>query len=388
MRALHELQVTGRRALDVWLWRGDSEPEPPPDRGEFRRELEALLDRAPAGLIDAHAFVEVPADRPPWLPTPLELTKGDRVTWVAAGRVELSRLLDLWVGADFQLWARPGEAGRIFRGTRDTHTFTAEEDGRLHLASYFPGEWSDDRGALATPPDVYRGVRGGITVLVLRWGVEPEAGLRALSELGPAGALFRRELERLAHPLPVPDGWSYLWFLGPAEIFGRERDGERDVITCRHRGQTGILQRDVSLPLTADTRLRWSWRVDRLPSALPEDVMPTHDYMSIAVEFENGRDLTYYWSSSLPLETGYACPIPTWRERETHVVVRSGPDGLGRWHDEERDVRADYARFVGEPPERIVRVWLIANSVFQRREGACRYADIGLVDGGAVHEVR
>ena len=44
-------------------------------------------------------------------------------------------------------------------------------------------------------------------------------------------------------------------------------------------------------------------------------------------------------------------------------------------------MKADYARAVGAPPARIVRVWLIAVSVFQRGEGICDYADIELVDG-------
>jgi hypothetical protein len=34
---------------------------------------------------------------------------------------------------------------------------------------------------------------------------------------------------------------------------------------------------------------------------------------------------------------------------------------------------------MGEPPARIVRIWLIANSVFQRGEGICDYADIRLL---------
>jgi hypothetical protein len=50
-------------------------------------------------------------------------------------------------------------------------------------------------------------------------------------------------------------------------------------------------------------------------------------------------------------------------------------------------VRADYARAVGDPPQRIVRVWLIAVSVFQRGEGICDYADIELVDGDRVLKV-
>ena len=114
--------------------------------------------------------------------------------------------------------------------------------------------------------------------------------------------------------------------------------------------------------------------------------MPSHDYLSLAVEFDNGRDITYYWSSSLPEGTGYDCPLPNWKGIEYHVVVRSGPLGLGEWLDERRNLHADYSKYMGEPPARITRVWLIANSIFQRGEGDCEYAQIVL--HGADGELR
>jgi hypothetical protein len=126
--------------------------------------------------------------------------------------------------------------------------------------------------------------------------------------------------------------------------------------------------------------------MEELPSQTREDTLPTHDYLSIAVEFDNGQDITYFWSAELPVDTGFRCPIPTWTERETHVVARSGRDGLGQWFKDERDVYRDYeAKIGGTLPAKIVRVWLIAVSLFQHSEGKCQYADISfLSDKGAV----
>ncbi len=140
------------------------------------------------------------------------------------------------------------------------------------------------------------------------------------------------------------------------------------------------------LPFLPGTRLRWAWRMEELPSKVREDVLLTHDYLSIAVEFDNGQDITYYWSAELPEGTGFRCPIPTWTARETHVVARSGREGLGQWLREDRDVLADYEAKIGGPlPGKIVRVWLIAVSLFQHTEGKCDYADISfLTRDGAV----
>ena len=71
-------------------------------------------------------------------------------------------------------------------------------------------------------------------------------------------------------------------------------------------------------------------------------------------------------------------PLPAWKDREFHVVLRSGAAGLGEWLHEERDLYADYRHYMGEPPKRVVRVWLIAVSIFQRGTGRALFANIGL----------
>jgi len=147
-------------------------------------------------------------------------------------------------------------------------------------------------------------------------------------------------------------------------------------VCCDTHGDVGILRRPAALPLQPGTFLSWRWRVDSLPASLREDSLPTHDYLSIAVEFDDGQDLTYYWSAALPVGTVYRCPLPTWKDKETHVVVRSGLDDLGCWLDERRDVHEDYRRCIGGPARSIVRVWLIANSLFQRGHGRCEYSGI------------
>jgi hypothetical protein len=227
-------------------------------------------------------------------------------------------------------------------------------------------------------------------VLLLRWaaGSDPAARLRELSADPASPALVRAEVERLATPNDTPPGWSYRHSIGPAETYQPAGGpGGRAAIGCCTHGSAAILQHETPFPLLPGTSLEWSWRVDELPSDLAEDTLPSHDYLSIAVEFEDGQDLTYYWSAALPVGTVYRCPLPGWSERETHMVLRSGSDGLGLWQDERRDLHADYARCVGTPPASIRRVWLIASSIFQRRTGRCAYADVRLTGGGGELQV-
>jgi len=262
-----------------------------------------------------------------------------------------------------------------------------ETPGRLYVASYFPGEWSTRAGDLATPDEAYSGAEGELAMLILRWQVEPLDGLKRLAAIGDVDHLLAMEIDRLVNPVPPPKGWEYLWFIGPAETYRSCRtDQHEHAICCHSDDNVALLHKDAVVPPKPNTRLRWAWRMDELPSKTREDSLITHDYLSIAVEFDNGQDLTYFWSSELPVNTGFRCPIPTWTARETHVVARSGQDGLGQWFNEERDVYRDYAEKIGGPlPSNIVRVWLIAVSLFQHTEGKCQYADISFVtDHGVV----
>ncbi|MDD5037265.1 MAG: DUF3047 domain-containing protein [Methylococcaceae bacterium] len=353
---------------------------------EFRFRFETLLSQLPKEDLRDVAFIDIPSDRKPWRDTGIDLSAGEWITTFAMGRTYLKGT-ELWFGADFQFWCRIGLEGEIFRGTRASNTFAVEKAGRLYLASNFPGQWSTRTGDLATPDEVYEQVTGSLSVLIVRWRVDPGEGLEKLAELGDVGELITGEIDRLNHPVISPPGWDYLWFLGPAEIYRPCHVPEKaSAICCHTHRDVGLLQKDVELPLKPNTRLRWAWGMERLPSAVREDTLPTHDYLSIAVEFDNGQDITYYWSAELPVGTGYRCPIPTWTARETHVVIRSGAEGLGQWFSEERDIYRDYREFIGGPaPANIVKVWLIAVSLFQGQEGDCRYSDIGFVtDDGSV----
>ena len=186
-----------------------------------------------------------------------------------------------------------------------------------------------------------------------------------------------------------PEGWAYLPELapyGPADIFHivPGDTGPKRQMKAHTAKNVGILTRDVDVPLAAATMLGWRWKVDQIPSKLAETDPAHHDYFSIAVKFDNGRDLTYMWSSSLAPQFGFDCPLPGWTGREYHVVVRSGASELGQWLKEQRHISADYAKYIGgKTPARITQVWLIANTILQQGEANASFGDITLGQGSA-----
>ena len=381
---LIDLQVAaqlGLREAKRWL---HGEREPAPDLPRFREALGRALAAIPRDLVAAHAWIQLPASEAPWRDSGIALGAGEEVSYFAAGRVVVSAALDIWVTPKTQLWARIGETGPIRSSSRDSNTLRAERAGRLYFGNYFPNDWRDASGARLQPDSVYDGMAGEIWILAVRWRGRAEDGLAALAAAGDPTGSVASERERLALGDPTPPGWRYLWHLGDAEIFrpGEGPHGER-ALACEVVGDVGILQRDAAFALRADTSIDWQWRVDALPGLFREDTVPSHDYLSLAVEFANGLDLTYYWSKTLPVGTAYWCPLPNWKHREFHVVIRSGGEGLGRWHAERRNLHADALRYFGSHPGDIVRVWLIASSVFKRQRGSFSIADIRLRSEGA-----
>lgn len=311
----------------------------------------------------------------------MQVRAGDHVTLVLWGRVSLDESTDLWLDPSLQIWTRIGGRGPIHRGTRATNTITCLHDGALELGNVNPAEWVDADGGITIDPALYSFLTGGTTVAVIRWasGVDPGHALSEMAQRGDIEGVLEGEVERLhtAAGTPPP-GWEHLWYLGPSEVF-RQEEG---VITCTTSNDFAIIGHKISAALTPETVLSWEWKVDELPSAVAENPFPTHDYLSIAVEFDDGLDLTYQWSATLEPEFSYQCPLPHWSERETHLVVRSGTQDLGRWLREERHVFADRTKAIGAPDTaRITGIWLIAVSFLQHGKGSCAYRSLTLSDG-------
>ncbi|MDR3409130.1 MAG: DUF3047 domain-containing protein [Methylovirgula sp.] len=329
-------------------------------------------------LLRGAAVVELPACSEGWIDSGIDLSAGETVSLLSTGAVQLAVEPDIRFFGNVSLWWRIGRDGRATKSIGETTTFTASTSGRLFLIAKHPGEWANEKGDF-DPGWPRAGASGGFSVAVLAWRDGAAAGLAQFSA-DDGSRVATAEAARLNANKMLPRGWRPLWRVGDTAIFCEEADASTPAhIACRCRFDAGILQYPVDVALDPTTRLAWSWRVTNLPSALAENSVPTHDYLSIAVEFENGLDLTYAWSASLPVGTAFACPLPWWDKRETHMIVRSGTTDLGRWLEEERPVAEDYARAIGGPlPSRIVGVWLIALSCFQRGYGACDYAKIEL----------
>jgi hypothetical protein len=312
-----------------------------------------------------------------WTLSAVEVSAGETVTLLGHGRVWLSREADLAVGPNVSLWHCIGD-GPIARSTGNTQTFIATRSGTLRFIVKPPGEWADREGHFLEDYP-HGGATGGLLVAVLVWSDHAGRSLGHFARNDTSG-VAAAELRRRSTEQPMPRGWQPHWRVGATGMFSERaaQDGQ-SCIACHCDNDAAILTYPVDIPLDEDTRFAWSWHVDRLPSTVAEDSLTTHDYLSVALEFDNGQDLTWLWSSTLEEGTAFRCPIAWWDQHETHLVCRSGVRDLGRWIDEEVPVFEDYARAVGGTmPRRVVGVWLIALSPFQRSVGSAEFRNLRL----------
>lgn len=256
---------------------------------------------------------------------------------VLNGKMWLSHTHNLSLEPQMAVWARVGERGSIFRGT-ETNTIVVKEAGTLQLKTYPGQRWLDTSGRYAgEPAPVNPDSGGGASVAILLWSRDANVleQLQRIADRDATAQWAAAEVERQTTPERRPPvGWYYLWELGPSQVFAEAAEPPGDgapkrAIDLHTKNDAAILKTDVSVALTPATVLMWKWKADKIPASTSENTLPTHDYMSIAVEFDNGQDITFIWSRDLPVGTSFRCPLPGWDFRETHIVVRSGTADLG-----------------------------------------------------------
>lgn len=314
-----------------------------------------------------------------WVDTGVVLRRGDQLIVVASGMLWALRRAGMGIGPEAGLWIRVG-AGAVVSMLGTSMLIEADADGPVRLLAAEPGLLTET-GAV---DDTMRRIplSGSFAVAVLACTGDPAALLAQAAVVDPA--VFGVVAGRTSHPGRTPAGWHYHPRLGAADIFQTAPAPRHDEIECVTRGDVGILCRPADVAITDRLHMSWQWLITALPSALPEHIEPTHDYLSVAVAFDDGRDLSWMWSAELAVGTAFRCPLPYWRDRETHLVVRTGSTGLGTWITERRNIADDIRTALAPPyPRRITATWLIANSAFQRGTGVARFRTLDLTTTAA-----
>lgn len=210
----------------------------------------------------------------------------------------------------------------------------------------------------------------------------PGCALRPVAEPGPepAPADLVPRFSTAPPDRALPPGWApYVIYRHRAQTRYRlaERDGRRVLHAVAERSASAA-QVALRIDPQQRPRLRWSWRVDALIGRGARGDQDDRDdaVARIGVGFDGPRErlsareaflheqaqlfaglelpyqsLLYTWDDHLPVGT-------VWRDKRLsglrHLVVQSGPEGLGRWVEHERDLVADHRMVFPEYADRPV----------------------------------
>lgn len=344
--------------------------------GDFHKRINDVVKKSTTNMVRSVNFSITPNDLP-WSQTLGKVKAGQHVTFLLSGRWWILKEHNYWVDPGVAFYARIS-GGTMYNPANNTGTMLADRDGTLEIARTV-GQFKNAKGELFPSEEQYKATEGLIEGIAFIWEGEPLDGLIPLSAAGDVDGLVLAEINRINYQQLLPAGWSYMYMFGDSGIYKEGREGE---LECNSHKNVGILQYNIEAPLTADLKLDWKWIVDKLPSPVAEDQILTHDYLSIAVEFDDGKDITYMWSSEMAEGTAFQCPLPRWAEFETHIVQRSGTKLMGKKVQESRNIFNDYKDHIGGSASNITRIWLIANTVFMRGAGRCSYSDIVISQNG------
>ncbi len=156
----------------------------------------------------------------------------------------------------------------------------------------------------------------------------------------------------------IPSGWT-------GESFGRratydfaiEQDSGRRVLHLVSRNEHSTIAKEITgkVNLKETPILEWTWKATTLPSGGDLRRKETTDIAAqlyvVWPRFPallRSRIIGYVWDATTPAATIVQSQKTG---TVTFVVMRSGPQDLGKWLTERRNVAEDYVKIFGESPD-------------------------------------
>jgi hypothetical protein len=122
--------------------------------------------------------------------------------------------------------------------------------------------------------------------------------------------------------------------------------------------------------------LSWKWKVTQLPKGGDFRKSRTDDQAAqLFIAFTETKAIVYIWDTTAPqglMESTSPVPFMTVKV----VVVRSGPDELGKWIAETRNVYEDYKKLYGDEPPVVKGMRFQINSQHTKTSAESYFADV------------
>ncbi len=198
----------------------------------------------------------------------------------------------------------------------------------------------------------------------------------------------------------LPEGWRPLTFkaIERHTTYQLVKDEGAVVVKAESKASASGLLREIEVDPRAYPILEWRWKVkDLLPGSdatrkegddYPARIYVTFRYdpekvgflerlkyraaRTVSGEYPPLAAINYIWGGA---ERGAAVPSP-YTGRARMIVVEAGPEKLGRWVKEERNILEDYRKAFGEEPPPISGVAIMTDTDNTGGSAVAWYGDI------------
>ena len=160
-------------------------------------------------------------------------------------------------------------------------------------------------------------------------------------------------------------GWEEKEFKGKTDYKIQNLDGLK-VLTAKSSSSASGMFREITVDLEKTPYLNWSWKVDNVFENINERTKVGDDYparvyviVSGGAFFWRTKALNYVWSSNQ--EVGSSWPN-AFTSNAVMTAVQSGPQKVGKWVRQKRNVREDFKGFFGKDVKEIDAVAIMTDT--------------------------
>ncbi len=178
----------------------------------------------------------------------------------------------------------------------------------------------------------------------------------------------------------IPKGWTLEKELGPQSKIAVGQEKEFPFVHLLSVNDGFGIKKELSFDIRKYPHLTWRWKATRLPKGGDIRKRETDDQAGqIYVLFPrfpaliNTRSMGYIWDTLTPAGTA---GTSTAYSRMKYVVLQSGPEKLGQWTWETRNVLEDYKKYFQEDPPQAGGLLLYINTQHTQSSAEIYYGEI------------
>ena len=179
--------------------------------------------------------------------------------------------------------------------------------------------------------------------------------------------------------LPNISEWNIEKFSGETSYEIVNIDNKQAIKAIADKSASGLV-RKMKVDLSKTPYMNWTWKIDSVLSDVDETQKSGDDYaarvyvvISGGLFFWRTRAISYAWASKQPKNSHWP---NAFTKNATMVAVQSGPELVGQWVTEKRNILEDIENFLDIDKTQIDAIAIMTDTDNSKQSATAYYGDI------------